>query len=79
MNKRIIWMILFLFVFTAIAKEKSDFSEPLRVISAWLDAQKDYKNIPGLSAGIVIDQDLIWSVGFGYSDLSLKNDAECYS
>lgn len=36
-------------------EEKPDYTEPLRVIEAWLDAQRDYENIPGISAGIVLD------------------------
>jgi len=34
----------------------------------WLDAQQAYEEIPGISAGIVYDQELIWSRGFGYAD-----------
>jgi CubicO group peptidase (beta-lactamase class C family) len=54
-------------------QEKTDFGEPLRVIEAWMEAQKDYDNIPGISAGIVKDQQLIWHGVFGYSDPSLGN------
>ena len=63
-------------------EEKKDYSEPLRVIEAWLDAQRDYENIPGISAGIVLDQELLWSGGFGYSDLDAKvpaTDSTIYS
>lgn len=58
------------------------FSEPLRVIDAWMEAQKDYGAIPGISAGIVSDQDLIWSGAYGYSDLELNHktsDSTIYS
>ncbi len=60
----------------------NQFSEPLRVIDAWLDAQKDYGSIPGISVGIVTDQDLIWNKAYGYSDLELNNktsDSTIYS
>ncbi|MFC2083591.1 serine hydrolase domain-containing protein [Bacteroidota bacterium] len=82
MKKIICGLILVSFVITIKAQENNSFSEPLKVISAWLEGQKDYKNIPGISAGIVIDQDLIWSDGFGYSDLDLKiqtTDSTIYS
>lgn len=78
-------MISFIFLSLVLitrAQEKTNYAEPLRVISVWLDAQRDYENIPGISAGIVIDQDLLWSNGFGYSDLGLKvyaTDSTIYS
>ena len=42
----------------------------LSVIDAWLDAQRDYQQIPGMSAGIVLDQELIWSAGYGFANLA---------
>lgn len=39
----------------------------LELIEIWMDAQVDYEDIPGLSVGIVHDQKLIWSRGFGYA------------
>lgn len=37
------------------------------LIELWVDAQVDYEDIPGVSMGVVYDQDLIWSKGFGYA------------
>lgn len=82
MKSIIINFILISILFAAGSEEKSDFSQPLQVIAAWLEAQKDYENIPGISAGIVVDQNLIWSDGFGYSDLNSKalaTDSTIYS
>ena len=45
------------------------------LLDLWLDAQYDYEQIPGISAGVVYDQELIWSKGYGFSDLNLKNNA----
>lgn len=48
-------------------------SDP-RVVSAlelartWLEAQRAYDQIPGVSAAIVLDQDVLWSGGFGLAD-----------
>ena len=36
-----------------------DFSEPIRVIANWLEVQRDYKNIPSISAGIVVGDQLM--------------------
>jgi CubicO group peptidase (beta-lactamase class C family) len=47
-----------------------------RVVSAlelartWLEAQRAYERIPGVSAAIVHDQATLWSGGFGQSDLA---------
>jgi len=54
---------------------KKKFSEPLRVITNWLEAQRDYANMPSISAAIVVGDELIWSDAFGYSDLSQKTEA----
>ena len=59
-----------------------DLAAPLQVIAAWLNVQRDYEHIPGLSAGIVVGQELVWSDGFGYADLSLgtaATDSTIYS
>jgi CubicO group peptidase (beta-lactamase class C family) len=47
----------------------------LEVARVWLDAQRDYEQIPGLSAAIVHDQDVLWVGGFGYADLARKAPA----
>lgn len=41
----------------------------LRLLDAWLDASRDYQDIPGLSVGIVYDEDLIWQQNYGFSNL----------
>jgi CubicO group peptidase (beta-lactamase class C family) len=43
--------------------------EAINLLELWLDAQQAYEEIPGISAGVVYDQELIWSKGFGYADL----------
>jgi CubicO group peptidase (beta-lactamase class C family) len=51
---------------------KPDYTEALRLIEGWLDAQRDYEQLPGLSAGVVQDQTLIWSKGYGVADRETK-------
>ena len=48
----------------------------LRAIDAWLEGVHIYTRLPGMSAGIVHDQDLIWSGGWGYSNLETKRLAD---
>jgi CubicO group peptidase (beta-lactamase class C family) len=42
----------------------------LEVARIWLDAQRAYEQIPGISAAVVHDQQLLWSGGFGSADLA---------
>jgi CubicO group peptidase (beta-lactamase class C family) len=43
-----------------------------RLFSAWLDGQIAYRGLPGIAVGVVSDQELIWSKGFGFADLKAK-------
>lgn len=47
----------------------------LRLLEKWVASQMEYRNQPGLSMGIVHDRDLLWSKGFGSSDLATKTPA----
>jgi len=55
--------------------EDSRVASALKLVEIWVEGQADYQNIPGVSAGIVYDQKLIWSKGFGFSDLEKKTPA----
>ncbi len=44
-------------------------SDALTFIDEWLEAQQAYERIPGMSVGIVKDQELIWSKGYGFLDM----------
>ena len=43
-----------------------------RLFSAWLEGQIAYRGIPGVAVGVVSDQDLIWSKGFGFANIQAK-------
>jgi CubicO group peptidase (beta-lactamase class C family) len=51
---------------------KPDFSEAIRMIDTWLEAQRDYDHLPGISVAIVTDQEILWSKGYGMADLEKK-------
>ena len=53
-------------------KAKPDYSQAFRLIDIWLEAQHDYDHLPGISAAIVEDQDVIWAKGYGMADLEKK-------
>lgn len=41
----------------------------LGLLSAWIESQMAYSGLPGLSIGILHDQDLVWAAGFGRAGL----------
>jgi len=50
-------------------------AEAVRLFGEWLDAKIAYERIPGVSVGLVADQELVWSRGFGYADVVRKAPA----
>ena len=45
-------------------------SDALELARVWLEAQRAYEQVPGVSAAIVSDQDVLWKGGFGAADLA---------
>lgn len=43
-------------------------AQALQLLDVWLDAQRDYMELPGLSAAVVHDQQVIWSGAYGFAD-----------
>lgn len=43
-----------------------------RLFSAWLDGQIAYRGLPGVAVGVVHDQQLVWSQGYGFADIAAK-------
>ncbi len=43
-----------------------------RLFSAWMDGQVAYRGLPGIAVGVVYDQQLVWSSGFGFADVKAK-------
>ena len=56
--------------------EEPEVKGALSTIDVWLKAKHIYDRIPGLSVGIVYGQDLIWSSGYGYSNLETLSPAD---
>ena len=48
----------------------------LAVIDAYVAGIQMYEEVPGISVGIVHDQELIWQKGYGYSNLETKRPAD---
>lgn len=43
-----------------------------RLFTAWLEGQLLYRHLPGVAVGVVADQQLVWSRGFGLADMAKK-------
>jgi D-alanyl-D-alanine carboxypeptidase len=43
-----------------------------RLVSAWIEGQIAYRGLPGVALGVVSDQTLVWSKGFGFADIKAK-------
>ena len=57
------------------AEVKPDLQQAVRLFDEWVTAKMAYEKIPGMSAGLVIDQKLVWSKGFGYKDVETRRPA----
>lgn len=58
------------------AHAKEDRTNALALAESWLDAQRAYDRVPGLSAAIVHDQELLWSGASGFENLENKQPAK---
>jgi len=70
--KKINLLLIFCIVATVgYAQETTkNFKDAFKLIEVWLDAQKDFENIPSISAVIVKDQKTLWTGTFGKPNLA---------
>ncbi len=52
--------------------EDSEVKAAIEVLDIWVQFRLEKNEIPGVSIGIVYDQELIWTKGYGYADLKSK-------
>ena len=50
-------------------------AQSLTLMRTWLEAERAYRRIPGVSAALVSDQQVIWSGGYGYADVAREMPA----
>lgn len=72
----LITLLLFLFSFNTFSQERKDYSEAFQLIEVWLEAQKDFEQLPGLTAIVVDDQEVLWKNGFGLANKEENVEAE---
>lgn len=44
----------------------------IRLFEAWISGQMAYRGLPGIAVGVIHDQKLVWSRGFGHADLASR-------
>ena len=49
--------------------EKKNYEEAFKLINIWLEAQKDYEQLPGISVAVVKDQETLWTGAYGKSNI----------
>lgn len=53
-----------------------DVAGAIAVIDAYVQGVQRYENVPGISVGIVRDQDLLWQGSYGYANVEAKRPAD---
>ena len=60
----------FFLIITAYSQtDRTNYSEAFRIIEVWLDTQKDFEKLPGISAALIEDQEVLWSGAFGLANV----------
>lgn len=55
---------------TAAIANNPDVQGSIRLFSAWAEGQLRHRGLPGMAVGVVWDQQLVWSQGFGWADIA---------
>ena len=75
MKPLLITLLLAILPLTLFAQDdQKNYSEAFTIIEVWLDAQRDFDMLPGISASATEGQELIWSGAFGYANV--ENEIE---
>ncbi len=68
---------LLFFIFIGYSQEsKKDYSESFNLIEVWLEAQKDFEQLPGISAIIIDDQEVLWTGAYGMANVGKNVETE---
>ena len=58
-----------------VAPQHPRIAQALELARVWLEAQRAYDQVPGVSAAIVRDQQVLWAGGYGLADVASKRPA----
>lgn len=53
-------------------KLSTELQSSIDVFTAWMESRLAYKGLPGAAVGIIYDQKMVWSKGFGWADVANK-------
>ncbi len=80
LRARSLVLLTLLFLALPVAAQAGDFLEEhpevrdaVTLLDLWIQEQIAYQQIPGLSVGVVYDQEVIWSKGYGVEDLESQD------
>ncbi len=77
MKKYYLTLFLTLLINISYSQEsKKDYAEAFKLVEVWLEAQKDFDQLPGLSAIVIDDQEVLWSGAVGLSNVEKNIEAE---
>lgn len=72
MNRQSIALLILLVAIAPLAGRASELpprvADAITLLDLWISEQMAYRGLPGLSIGIVHDQELVWAQGYGFSD-----------
>jgi len=68
--------VFFLITIVYSQEDKKDYTEAFNLVEVWLEAQKDFEQLPGLTAIVIEDQEVLWSGAFGLSNVEKNIKAE---
>ena len=73
MKSFLTWVAIFLLTKNLFSQSKAtDYTDALRLIDSWIEAQREYARIPSISVAIVKDQETIWSKAYGMANSESK-------
>ncbi len=80
--KQFVLMICCFFLLQTIqSQSEKDYTEAFQLVDVWLEAQKDFDRLPGLTAVVVKDQEVLWTGAFGMANketqLKTKENTIC--
>ena len=79
MKKFLLFVFLFLFSFSIFSQSKKDYTEASHLIEIWLEAQKDFEKLPGITALVMDDQEIVWSGAYGMANVEEQLKTETAS
>lgn len=60
----------------ALSQSEKDYTEAQQLIEAWLESQKDFEKLPGITALVIDDQEVLWSGAFGMANTATQVEVQ---